>query len=321
MTSRYIFFIDSIEKLNLKKDSSIYWAHGLKKLNYEVYFLFEEDFSISNVDYGSYVTLRNFQFQDDSHLESLLVTSSFKTDLTKGDVLLMRLDPPFDSRYLRYLWMLGILESKGVRISNSPQGILKYHEKLTAYFYKEKNADQIPSLIGMNEESFLNFVKELKTKGFSEGILKPLDLYQGIGVEKFSLTEDEVQLKNFFKEKVNYYQGPLIIQPFLKGVELGEIRSLFFRGQELGSILKVPPPGKFLANIAQGASYRPINLEENIKEKCLEISKDLLMGGIDLIAFDILEGKISEVNVTCPGLMVEVAKAHSKNLVQTLLLV
>lgn len=57
-----------------------------------------------------------------------------------------------------------------------------------------------------------------------------------------------------------------------------------------------------------------IKLDAEIKKSCDKVAADLLNDGIDLIAYDVLDGKISEVNVTCPGLIVEVSHALGRNL-------
>jgi len=40
---------------------------------------------------------------------------------------------------------------------------------------------------------------------------------------------------------------------------------------------------------------------------------------VDWVAFDILADSITEVNITCPGLLTEVSYAHKKNLADTLI--
>ena len=94
--------------------------------------------------------------------------------LEKGDFLHMRMDPPFDTRYLRYLWILGIFERRGVHVLNSPRGILNNNEKLTAYEGKFSH----PTFVGQEKESFLEFIKKKNHEGVKDFILKPLDLYQ-----------------------------------------------------------------------------------------------------------------------------------------------
>ncbi len=94
----------------------------------------------------------------------------------------------------------------------------------------------------------------------------------------------------------------------------GEIRALYFKGEELGSILKIPKKGEFLANIAQGADFHAIKLNPDIKKECDRICAELMKDGVDWVAFDIMGEHVSEINITCPGLLVEVSFAHKKNL-------
>jgi glutathione synthase len=97
-------------------------------------------------------------------------------------------------------------------------------------------------------------------------------------------------------------------------VTKGEVRSLYFKQVEIGSILKVPKAGEFLSNIAQGATFTTHVLSDLSRSRCEAIVKELAAFGVDWIAFDILGDAITEVNITCPGLLVEVSYAHQKNL-------
>ena len=45
-----------------------------------------------------------------------------------------------------------------------------------------------------------------------------------------------------------------------------------------------------------------------------KLSKKLSEDGIRFVAFDVLDNVISEANITCPGLVVEVSNAFGKNL-------
>src|SRR5690606_26540278 len=91
---------------------------------------------------------------------------------SKNDYIHMRIDPPFDTRYLRYLWMLDFLETMTeVTVLNNPKGIMLHNEKLEAY----KQTVSVDSYIGASEEGFLNFITHLKAAQVEELILKPLD--------------------------------------------------------------------------------------------------------------------------------------------------
>jgi glutathione synthase len=186
---------------------------------------------------------------------------------------------------------------------NDPRGIMLFNEKLYAY----RSEGAVPSYIGSNLKLAQQFVAGLKV---SSVILKPMDLYSGIGVEKLPVNNWEKR----FEEKVIELQGPVIVQPFVEAVTKGEIRSLYFKHQEIGTILKTPKDGEFLSNIAQGASFHAEPLSKVARARCEVIVKELAGFGVDWVAFDILSDSITEVNITCPGLLVEVSYALKKNL-------
>ena len=304
---RQLLLIDPLEKLNIKKDSSLMLALAMQKRGIETYLFFENDFAITNQGIQK---LRVHSFkgtlkEDQIYLASFETTEEKVIELNSNDVLHMRLDPPFDSRYLRILWMLDHLSSLGMKVMNHPRGIMQFNEKLYAYRAEGATA----SYVGQNLKLAQDFVKSLDPRP-SALILKPLDLFSGIGVEKLDLDKWEAR----FDDKVRELSGPVIVQPFIEAVKDGEIRSCYFKGQELGTILKKPKAGEFLSNIAQGATFHAEELTPYVREQCEAIVKELSEYGVDWVAFDILGEAIQEVNITCPGLLVEVSYALRKNL-------
>ncbi len=312
---KHILFIDPIEKLNPKKDSTLMLATTMKAMGIPVFLLFEKDFYLSNKltpEFQVYDFASEF-YEDGCYLKSFQLGNVSLQPVSIEDIIHMRIDPPFDARYLRYLWMLRFYQEKGIRVVNSPDGILKFNEKLHAY----AQPSSLPTYVGSSANEFLNFASLMKKEKHVELILKPLDLFQGIGVEKITL--DRSDLREKFEAKVQENNGPVVAQPFCKEVMNGEIRSLYFKGIELGSILKVPKTGEFLANIAQGADFHAIELSSSIKDECNRICSELLRDGVDWVAFDIMGDHVSEINITCPGLLVEVSFAHKKNLAHELI--
>lgn len=309
---KHVFLIDPLDKLVIKKDSSLLMAHTFKEKGEEVYLLFEKDFYLTSGPLETFeVWDFNSSFKENSfYLKDFTLSKNKKLKLDINTVIHFRLDPPFDTRYLRIAWMLGGLTQKGLRVTNNPTGVITHNEKLHAYL--QKNA--LPSYVGA---SFLGLQEFINKNQIKELILKPLDLYQGIGVEKVSATDSS--LENKFKNKVTEYKGAIVAQAFAPEVTNGEVRSLYFKGQELGSILKVPKSGEYLANIAQGASFSVYTLPSEVRKQCDQITKDLLKDGLDFVAFDILGGHVNEVNLTCPGLLVEVSIAVKTNLAEQIL--
>lgn len=309
---RHFLLIDPLENLTIRKDSTLMLALAMQKRGVEVYLMFESEFAIQNL--GSHkVTVHIFKGslkEDGIYLASFETADSKILELKPSDVVHMRLDPPFDSRYLRILWMLDNLRASGILVMNDPRGIMQFNEKLYAY----RKEGSVASYIGGNLKLARQFVASLSPKP-SALILKPMDLYSGIGVEK--LTHESWEKR--FEEKVVELGGPVIVQPFVDAVSQGEVRSLYFMQKELGTILKTPKQGEFLSNIAQGATFHAYPLSSLARQRCEEIVKELAEYGVDWVAFDILADSVSEVNITCPGLLVEVSYAHQKNLADVII--
>lgn len=309
---RHLLLIDPIEKLNVKKDSSFMLALALQRRGIETYIFFENDFAIHNQGQQK-LTVHSFKGslkEDGFYMSSFESTGQKVIELNENDIIHMRLDPPFDSRYLRILWMLDHLAEMKIRILNHPRGIMLFNEKLYAY----RKDDSVASYVGSNVKLAAQFVHALDPKP-SALILKPMDLFSGIGVEKLPVTGWESR----FEEKVKELNGPVIVQPFIEAVTQGEVRSTYFMQKEIGTILKMPKEGEFLSNIAQGATFKAYPLSDLARQRCEAIVKELSSYGVEWVAFDILGDAVTEVNITCPGLLVEVSYAHQKNLADVII--
>lgn len=304
---QHIFIIDPLEKLVIKKDSTLLWAHTLAARE-EVYVSFESDWYFESGTGAKKVKCYKFQSDliDGFHLKNFETTTEQFIELNKNVIVHMRKDPPFDRSYLHLCWILQEVAKTGARVLNNPSQLLMLNEKLIAY----ADPASIPTVVARKASAGVAFAEKLKAEGYSEVIIKPLDLYQGIGVQKVSI-DGELSAK--LDQAIENYQGVFVIQPYLSKVTEGEIRSVFFAGEHIGSIIKIPPKGSYLANIAQGAKYHQIDLEPAVMQACLKYSKELMQKDVLLTAFDILDGKISEINITCPGLLVEVANALQEN--------
>jgi glutathione synthase len=218
------------------------------------------------------------------------------------------MDPPMNDHYVNALMILREWKHCGIRISNDVDGILGHQEKLTAY---RQYPHALPSFVGGVGAGLADFVHMQLASGVTEFIVKPLNAYSGIGVAKLPGAEIIEKLKTPNAFEYSY----LVCQPFWKGIHQGEFRSVFWKQKYLGSIIKRPKSGEYMANIAQGATFAAAEISPAVKKICEKINRELAADGIDLVAYDIMEDKISEVNVTCPGLLVELSHAHQKNFI------
>ena len=318
MKIKHILLIDELDKLNIKKDSSLMMAMTLKEMGYSTYLLFSKDFYIENDEVFCW-NVYDFEghfFQNNYYIDHFKVNEKIRVSIDQSTIVHFRPDPPFDLNYLKILWMLTTLENRGIKVINSPKGILCYNEKLTAY----ESGQSLSTYVGKNFDSFIVFSKKLSNKEHEEIIIKPLNSFQGQDVHKYHISHflDEKNNKGLceFEHLVKKLEGDLLVQPFANEIYKGEIRTIFYRGQEIGTILKTPSPGNYLANIVQGANFISYQLTTDQRNSCENISKRMFQEGIDLVAFDLIDHFISEINITCPGLLVETSVALNENLAQ-----
>ena len=92
----HIFFIDPLEKLNIKKDSTLMMALSFQNLGLECYLLFEKDFYVTNEN-DSILNLYRFNgdFKDDGcYLNSLSKSEMISREVSENDILM---EPIYES--------------------------------------------------------------------------------------------------------------------------------------------------------------------------------------------------------------------------------
>ena len=85
----------------------------------------------------------------------------------RGDVMLMRKDPPVDANYIHDTQMLGFAQRQGALVVNDPQGLRDFNEKLAALEFPQCCP---PTLVSRDTAALKGFVAE-----HGDAVLKPLD--------------------------------------------------------------------------------------------------------------------------------------------------
>ncbi|MFH2204023.1 MAG: hypothetical protein ABIJ96_12965 [Elusimicrobiota bacterium] len=212
------------------------------------------------------------------------------------DAVFIRKDPPFDLDYISLCWLLTAYEEK-VRMINRPSLLLRYHEKMPPYAAaaagKLRADDVVPACLASRLEQITAFVEALDAPRI---ILKPWLGYGGRGIRRVARDE-------FLKAPGSFGLGKerWMVQPYLEAVErTGDRRGFFFNGRYCGSIVRMPKPGGFVSNLAQGGTA--VKQELSAKERALvaRIESWLKGSGIVFAGSDFIDGRLSELNITSP---------------------
>ncbi|MBN19675.1 MAG: hypothetical protein CL678_00205 [Bdellovibrionaceae bacterium] len=286
MDMKILIIADPLDTLKAAGDTGLAFAQKALKSQAFVHWCTPKDLSLmSGVPYVTANPLNPFspKEQPESDLPEVLRLDSF-------DTIWVRKDPPFDSIYLSMCWILTLVQTK-VLILNSPSHLLHYHEKLLPFLAFQEgdlNEDQlIPTFLSLGNKIEGNF-------GDGQLVSKPWMGHGGQGVNIHPSLEDLLHKAKTFSE-------PMMIQPLVKAVQqTGDRRVFFLEGKYVGSFVRIPQDGSYISNMAQGGSVRSQALTEVEQKTIHDVENFLIRHSIFLVGIDLLDGKVSEMNITAP---------------------
>ena len=201
----------------------------------------------------------------------------------------MRKDPPVDEAYL-YATHLLELAGAGVRVINRPAALRAWNEKLSALRWSHLMA---PTLVASRVEELAAF-----TAKHGEVVLKPLGGRAGQGV--VFAAAGTPGLRALLELVTAMESLPVMVQAFLPGVSAGDKRILLVNGEPLGAVNRVPSGGEFRSNLAVGGQPQAADLSEAERAICAELAPALQAEGLFFVGIDVIDGRLSEINVTSP---------------------
>lgn len=210
---------------------------------------------------------------------------------TEFDLILIRLEPPVDAGYRYICQLLAQAQAAGVKVSNTPEAILDHDEKLAALRYP----DLCPqTLVSSDRTTLLDFAAE-QTDGC---VLKPLGAMGGRGVFAFNHGDSNLAVAI---DAALARQETLLIQERLAAIAEGDRRVFVIGGKAYPIMLnRVPPAGSHLANMVAGGMATATEIGEAEEKIVTVIGTELLEAGIDFAGLDVIGGKLTEINITCP---------------------
>jgi glutathione synthase len=195
-----------------------------------------------------------------------------------------------DEAYLYATHLLDLASARGVRVLNRPDSLRGHNEKLSALRF---SALMAPSLVSSRVDQLAAFVAD-----HGEVVLKPLGGRAGQGV--VFAAAGTPGLRALLELVTNQEQLPVMVQAFLKGVEAGDKRILLVDGEPLGAVNRLPVAGDFRSNLAVGGIPQACDLSERERQICGELAPWLRQEGLFFVGIDVIDGHLSEINVTSP---------------------
>jgi glutathione synthase len=223
------------------------------------------------------------------------VGASQRRDLAGFDVVLMRKDPPVDSRYITATW---ILDRAGTLVVNDPRGLRELNEKLAVARF----ADLAPkSFVSTNPSELREF---LRVRG-GKMIVKPV--YGFGGREILLVREGDPNVGSLLELATSDGTRWTIAQEYLEeATSEGDKRILLVDGEPVGAVLRVLAQGELRNNFHAGGRPAPTQITDNDRAICSRIAPCLRDLGQVFVGIDVIGTKLTEINVTSPTGMQEI---------------
>ena len=228
-----------------------------------------------------------------------------RIDLGTMDVVLMRQDPPFDMAYITATHMLEHIHPRTL-VVNDPANVRNAPEKLLVTHFPDLMP---PTLITWDQEAIRAFRAEHR-----DIIVKPLFGNGGSGV--FRIREGDENLASLLEMHWSRSREPLMIQRYEPAVRRGDKRIILIDGEPLGAINRVPAEGEARSNMHVGGRPEPTKLTDREREICRRIGPTLRAQGLLFTGIDVIGDWLTEINVTSPTGLQELARFDGIDLAQ-----
>ena len=287
-----LFVIDPIARLNPAKDSSVALMQAAERAGLSVWVCTPADLTaaerpgpVAGRGHGAWVLATPVTCEPWFGLgePQRLPLESFAH-------VWMRKDPPVDEAYLYATHLLELAERHGVTVINRPAALRAWNEKLSALRWSHLMA---PTLVASRVAELEAF-----TAQHGEVVLKPLGGRAGQGVVFASAVTPG--LRALLELVTGMETLPVMVQAFLPGVAAGDKRILLVNGEPLGAVNRVPSGGEFRSNLAVGGQPQATELSDAERSICAALAPALKAEGLFFVGIDVIDGRLSEINVTSP---------------------
>jgi glutathione synthase len=224
-------------------------------------------------------------------------------DLGSMDSILMRQDPPFDMAYITATHMLEHIHPKTL-VVNDPASVRNAPEKLLVTHFPDLMP---PTLVTWDVDAIRGFRATYK-----DIIVKPLFGNGGAGV--FRIRHDDPNLNSLLEMHFARSREPLMIQRYEPAVRKGDKRIILVDGVAMGAVNRVPAEGEARSNMHVGGRPEKVEMTARDLEICAAIGPTLKAQGLIFVGIDVIGDYLTEINVTSPTGLQEIARFDGTDL-------
>jgi glutathione synthase len=297
------FWMDPIESIKPYKDTSFALMLAAQDLGHGIVYLPKNGLSL---DHGeAKAIMQEVKVTDGVKDNFATLGDPVRASLTTLDVILIRVDPPFDSEYLYGTHILERAKHQGVQVVNNPQAIRDCNEKL---FATEFSALMPKTVVSSKHEDIREF-----QKAQGDIILKPLD---GMGGSRiFRITADGLNLGAVLETLSPNESRLVMAQEYRPEIVDGDRRVLVLHGKPISHVLaRIPSQGETRGNLAAGGRGVAMPISDREREIAETVGPILRERGLLFVGLDVIGGHLTEINVTSPTCVREIDAQAGKTI-------
>jgi glutathione synthase len=290
------FIVDPLDSLKAYKDSSIAMMRAAALRGHHIH-AFEQADLVWRKGRVAASALPLTLHADNAHWHDA-GTAAVRA-LDEFDAVLMRKDPPFDMEYIYSTYLLELAEGAGARVWNRPGAIRDHNEKLAIAKFPEFIA---PTIVTRQADVIRDFLAEHR-----DIILKPLDGMGGTSI--FRVRQGDPNLNVILETMTQDGRRSAMAQRYIPAISQGDKRILLIAGEPVPyALARIPKEGESRGNLAAGGRGVAQPLSAHDRRIAEALGPRLWADGLLLVGLDVIGENLTEVNVTSPTCMVEIAE-------------
>ncbi len=283
---RHLFVMDPLDAINVQGDSTFVTMRECTDRGRPLAFCTPDDlFVVDGVAFARCTPLT-------VHADAPYFRCEAPGDepLSAFAVVWMRKDPPFDMAYVLATYVLD-LAPKTTLVVNDPIGLKCWNEKLFAMRFPEFHPHV---LLSKDKVRLRQFIQDEPGKT----VLKPWDGNGGRGV--IVVENGDRNLPSLIELMTANGREFVLAQRYVPGITRGDKRILLFEGEPVACVLRVPSDTDHRGNIHVGARVEACELTAREREICSALGPKLRERGLVFVGIDVIDGFLTEINVTSP---------------------
>lgn len=290
--------MDAFSAINPKKDTTLQLIKRALKMGWSCMTFTNADITCENAKVHAKVNVINKV--EESKSNWIEVEKEIYCDLSDQDIVLMRKDPPVSLEYFNATYSLELIEQYGVFVSNKPQSLRDVNEKFIVLQFPQCC---VPTLVSSSYAQLKEFWEKHK-----KVIFKPL--YAMGGASVFYIDETGHNLGVVLEILTKKAQVAIMAQVYIPEIQtVGDKRILIIGGKAVPfALARKPKAGEHRGNLASGGSGEVVPLTSRDQWICEQISPMLIAKGLHFVGIDIIGDYLTEINVTSPTCLKEIAE-------------